>query len=88
MAHQPAEQPDPVAMAHYTLWAAAHEHDAEPPTIDAAPAKPRGKRMSEWTVKESLCALFALVVLGFVVPFVILFGGIIGLAVWDHITAP
>jgi hypothetical protein len=57
------------------------------PVIDATPnGKRRRKPMSQWTVKESAQALFALVVIGTVLPFFIFFGGIAMLAIWDHIT--
>ena len=69
-------------------WRAAVLADLEPKIIDIGPeGKPARKRMSDWTLKESCQALFALMVLGLVVPFVILFGGIIALAMWDSITS-
>jgi hypothetical protein len=56
------------------------------PVIDATPPKRVRKPMSQWTVKESIQALFALIVLGTLVPFLILFGSLVALAIWDHFT--
>ncbi len=75
-------------MAHYTIWLAEQQARGvpPPPIIDAELMSKRRKSPREWTVKESLQVLFALVFLGFAVPFVVLFGGLILLVIWDHIT--
>lgn len=76
-----SDWPDELIENQYEHFLA--RHSVEGPTIDA---KPRGKRISEWTFKDVCCVLFAMAVVGLLAPWVILIGGLSMMALWDAIT--
>lgn len=61
-------------------------HGATGPIIDVVPPKQRHKKISEWTFKETCCALFALLVIGVLAPWIIMIGGLLIVGIWDAIT--